>query len=119
MKPSLVRILLVAPTVLLASALSGCGDDFGQACDMPNTPQFNALCAADPETGSDATCVFTNNPQCSSRTCARFQGSSDFCTELCNPTASECPGDAICYAQPGRPSQGFCVPAAIFQLAGS
>jgi hypothetical protein len=108
---STLRILL--PSTLLGLALAACTDDFGEPCDMPNTPEFNALCASDPERGTDATCVFSNSAQCSSRVCARFQGSTDFCSDFCT-TDEECPGTAVCYAPPGAPGQAFCVPADVF-----
>lgn len=119
MKPTVARFFTLALASLLASTLVACGDDFGQSCDMPNTPQFNALCGGDSETGSDATCVFTNNPQCSTRACARYQGSSDFCTVLCDPNAPSCPSNGVCYAQPGRPNDGFCVPLSIYGFIGN
>lgn len=104
--------LLLAPLALLA-----CADDFGETCEMPNTPEFSALCDADPERGTDATCVFTNSAECSSRVCARFQGSSDFCSLDC-AVDEDCPGSAICYLPPGSPGNGFCVPADVYASAG-
>lgn len=98
---------------LAALALVACADDFGESCDMPDTPEFNALCSPDPESGTDATCVFTNSAQCSSRMCARFQGSRDFCTEACTAeTADSCPGSAQCFVPPGT-TEGFCVPESV------
>lgn len=111
------RSLAVVALAFASVALTGCADDFGQACDMPNTPTFNAYCSADPSSGSNATCVFSNNPQCSTRICARYQGSSDFCSQMCDATleVSECPGDAVCYTQPGQPAtSGFCIPLEIY-----
>ncbi len=106
MLPNLRTTLVAA---LAALALLACGDDFGEPCDMPNTPEFNALRNSAPDEGVDATCVFRNNAQCSTRICARFQGSADFCSADCD-VDDDCPGDAVCFAPPGDPGGAFCVP---------
>lgn len=112
-----MRILNTLSLAALCASLpflASCGDDFGEACQMPETPEFEALCSPDPDCSADAeclpTCVFANAPECSTRTCARFQGSRDFCTETCTPgSTAECPSSAVCYTTPGA-SEGFCVP---------
>jgi hypothetical protein len=117
-----MRIFNALSATLLCAALpllSGCGDDFGQACEMPDTPEFEALCSVAPDCSADAeclpTCVFANAPECSTRTCARYQGSRDFCTEACTPgSTNECPTDAVCYTTPGA-DEGFCVPLAVYE----
>lgn len=91
--------------------LSACGDDYGESCDMPDTPAFEAACAADPEAGLEATCIFTNSAQCSSRICARFEGSTDFCTLDCDAD-DDCPSGSVCHLPAGGRT-AFCVPPAI------
>jgi hypothetical protein len=87
----------------------GCADDFGESCDMPNTALFNAACNS--SDGNDGTCVFRNSPDCSTRVCARYQGSTDFCTQECDPAdPGTCPGNSVCYAPANRATDAVCIP---------
>jgi hypothetical protein len=114
----LFRLTLRAALLLVPFALVGCADDYGEACDMPNTPSFNAACAS--TENNDGTCTFRNAPECSSRLCARYQGSRDFCTVACDvEVENSCPGDSICYAPAGRASRAICVPRDIYEGDGS
>ncbi len=106
------HVLLTACALLFLGLLSACGDDYGESCDMPDTPAFEAACAADPEAGLEATCIFTNSAQCSSRICARFEGSTDFCSQECDVDADDCPSGSICHLPAGGRT-AFCVPPAI------
>ncbi len=115
LRSALIRTL--AGGFALALLFGGCADDFGEPCDMPQTADFERLCGAGTigDATTDATCVFSNNAQCSNRMCARYIGSRDFCTESCDPADPEsCPGDAFCETIPST-GTGFCVPQSILE----
>lgn len=87
---------------------------------MPSTAEFEALCDASVvnDTETSATCLFTNNAQCSTRICARYQGSRDFCSDTCDPSAEDgghaaCPGLAECRS--AADGTGFCVPVDVLE----
>lgn len=110
----------ILPALLALLALAACSDDFGEPCDMPNTAEFEALCDESivNDTETSATCLFTNNAQCSTRICARFQGSRDYCSESCDASAadggnSQCPGTAEC--RTAADGTGFCVPVDVLE----
>jgi hypothetical protein len=112
----IMQIGFRALTGLVALACSayllGCADDYGESCDMPNTALFNAACNS--SDGNQGTCVFRNSPDCSTRICARYQGSTDFCTQECDTAdASSCPGDSVCYAPANRVADAICIPQSI------
>jgi hypothetical protein len=96
-------------------ALVGCGDDYGEPCQLPGSVSVEAYCGSTvaEEGDSTATCVFTNSAECSSRMCAQYIGSSNYCTIECNSDEpSSCPGTSFCQAVPAS-DLGFCVPASI------
>lgn len=107
---------LLPVLALAALPLVGCADDFGEPCELPASGQIQAYCEASEtaeDGGTNATCVFTNSADCESRMCARYIGSSDFCTIECDPAVENaCPGDAFCQVIPGG-GGGFCVPARV------
>jgi hypothetical protein len=107
-----LHLLLLSAGLLV---LVGCGDDYGEPCSLPQSATIDAYCGTTEgeEGDSTATCVFTNSAQCSSRMCATYIGSSDFCTIECDPdNESSCPGDSFCQGIPAA-SIGFCVPISI------
>jgi len=68
---------------------TGCSSEPGYtACylDAASTNEAVATCGAAPGTVS---CVVTDQIQCESRICARYQGSEPFCTSTCQ-TDSDC-----------------------------
>ena len=107
-----LQLLLVTAAVF---ALAACGDDYGEPCDLPQSTTVDAYCGSteDDEGDSTATCVFTNSAQCSSRMCATYIGSTDFCTIECDPDVdTSCPSDSFCQSIPAS-DIGFCVPVRI------
>ena len=102
----------------LALALYGCAEDYGEPCDLPESRVVEAYCepAVDQEEGAtSATCVFTNSSQCSSRMCARYIGSRDFCTQECDAEEEgSCPGGSYCQIVPAN-DLAFCVPEFILE----
>lgn len=98
------------------AALVACSDDYGQPCDLPNSGTISVFCGHESdqgETTSSATCLFTNSTQCETRMCARYIGSSDFCTKSCDPDdESSCPVDSFCQTVPAT-TLAFCVPESI------
>ena len=111
-----IRCALAASGLALVALLAtACADDYGESCDLPNTAAINALCDPNGE-NNEATCVFRNSAQCSSRMCVRFQGIADFCSEDCSVAAGgeDCPGTSFCYPVPGGgDDEGVCVPESI------
>jgi len=107
----LARLLLLAPA-LLSFVMVGCGDDYGESCSLPASDAIERLCGE--VRGDDGTavqtCVFTNSPECSSRMCAQYAGTSGFCSEPCDPAATDpCGTGSVCLEIPTR-ADGYCVP---------
>ncbi len=109
------RIVIASFALVVTGFVSGCADDYGEACDMPNTVEFEVACASSEDGTNAGTCVFRNSADCSTRICARYQGSSDFCTQECQlDDPSSCPSDSVCYAPANRESQAICVPNSVY-----
>jgi hypothetical protein len=110
------RALIGFVAFACSAFLAGCADDFGESCDMPNTALFNAACNS--SDGNEGTCVFRNSPDCSTRVCVRYQGSTDFCSQECDPASPDaCPGGSVCYAPAGRDGDAICIPQTILEQA--
>ncbi|MFT4703078.1 MAG: hypothetical protein ACI81R_000767 [Bradymonadia bacterium] len=113
------RTLPLAALLLVTVFVAGCEDDFAEPCSMPDTALVEALCDSGTtgDSSTRATCVFRNNAQCSSRVCARYLGSEDFCSASCDvepdDPQSNCPSGAQCRA--AADGQGFCVPSDIIE----
>lgn len=107
-----VRKILIGCWLAAAFIASGCEDDFGEECFLPNTAAVNYLCKTEDSVDgvSVANCAFTNSAVCDSRICASYAGSDAFCTNECDPAdADACGSGAFCEPMSDLIT-GFCVP---------
>lgn len=104
----------ILPLICLASSLffAACGDDYGTACELPNTGSIREICSVDEETGLEGTCVFKLSSHCSSNMCGVYRGSEGFCTIACE-SSDECPGTDHCITISGTDIH-MCVPAEVY-----
>lgn len=65
----------------LLSGLWGCGSDLYADCqlDKNSRDQYVQACATD----GDVSCAVENYIQCDTRVCARYEGSTPYCTTTC------------------------------------
>ena len=83
---------LLASLLTAAALFAGCGDNYGDPCNLPRMVEEN--CAS----GSSDThinCVMTDNLECGSKICAVYQDSSPYCTLDCAADA-DCPAGNVC-----------------------
>ena len=112
----MVRVGLWIGLIAAVLLAVGCVDDFGTACDFPVTPEVEAACGPDrDELGNEsvATCVDPINADCESRLCIQHEGSSPFCSEVCD-TDADCPSESTCQTGTVTSISGYCLPDAIF-----
>ena len=104
--------LLLFSALLALLFAFGCGDDFGTECTLPANPTIKEACEASSSTeersSASASCVVENIIECDSRVCARYRGSTPFCTLSCSSDA-DCPGSAFCAEFVIGTGKRFCV----------
>ncbi len=93
--------LFLLGLLAMGLAASGCGDDFGTECSLPDNDAVRAACrsAVDETTNEEeqSSCVVENIVECDARICARYRGSQPFCTVRCDgPSDTSCPQSAFC-----------------------
>jgi hypothetical protein len=106
---------LVAAAALLLS--TGCETGFGDPCDLPKSDEIQAACNpvetddGDGEEGleqeSASSCAINDFPQCTTRVCLVYRGSSSFCSEPCT-TDGGCEGSAKCRPLLGDLAPNIC-----------
>ena len=112
----MVRVGFWVGLIAAGLVMGGCVDDFGTACDFPETPEVDEACGPDrDELGNEsvATCVDPINADCESRLCIQHEGSESFCSEVCE-TDDECPSESNCEVGIVTSITGYCLPNAIF-----
>lgn len=73
------RVLLLGAVLALGLGAAGCSNDLYASCELERgTP-----CAAQGEGGQKVSCVETQNLQCDTKICARYEGSEPYCTISC------------------------------------
>ncbi|TVQ98140.1 MAG: hypothetical protein EA398_13630 [Deltaproteobacteria bacterium] len=103
--PARLALIPIGSLLLLTV---GCSDDFGTACELPDTPAIQQQCTTSEGEQSRPTCVFELSPECNSNICAVYEGSRPFCSVPCQ-ASSDCPGDAFC--DEADSGTRYCVPA--------
>lgn len=106
---SLQRNFLLS-IVGFAALVAACSDDFGTACELPDTPAIQSRCSTTEGSDSRPTCVFALSADCNSNICAVYEGSRPFCSKSCQ-TDSDCPAEARCETSPD--DVRYCVPAGL------
>ena len=88
---ALKRGLLLTGLFMATLLVTACGNDLYADCELDaNSPdQLTAACARE----GQQSCVIENFIQCDTRVCARFKGSSPFCSTACASDA-DCPNGA-------------------------
>lgn len=106
---------LSALGVLLTTALfglfAGCSTEFGEACELPSSPEIDSACE---DEDNRSFCLWQQSDECDSQLCGTYLTSNGFCTQTCDPEVEEsCPSSAFCQPFGGIESGGFCVPNSV------
>ncbi|MEO1272702.1 MAG: hypothetical protein AAFX99_31835 [Myxococcota bacterium] len=106
---------LIVALILAAALSAACGDDFGTQCTLPANDVVEQVCEGEQSVSMDgqdesssASCVVENIIECDSRLCARYRGSTPFCTLQCS-SDSDCPGSAFCTEFVIGTGKSYCV----------
>lgn len=108
------RRLGLLATIGLASGsmvlLVGCADDLYGTCYLdPNSPDQQISNCGRESSVVDTGCVVSNQVQCDTRVCGRYQGSDAFCTKLCT-SDGDCPG-GFCDEFVFQSGERYCAPS--------
>jgi hypothetical protein len=116
MRLPVLPLLLVGVAILLSACAE---EETFPYCEFD--PCLWQQCSEDPG-GAEGTrvaysCAVVRHPQCPSDVCLRFEGSSPFCTQSCDPAlqGSDCPEGARCLQYLGprsddEPATYYCIP---------
>ena len=100
--------------LVMMGATAGCVDELYSACDLDPQSADTAqrLCADDEGASGDGlSCAISGVTQCETRVCARYNGSSTFCTQRCTSDDDCVPGGTCQDFDEIRPGTlRYCVP---------
>jgi len=92
--------------VVSLALLVGCADDLYAPCTLdPSSPDLAIQVCGDRT--KELSCAVDNYVQCETRVCARYSGSSPFCTKRCADD-SDCPAGR-CLEFPFQSGKQYCV----------